>query len=174
MKLSWLGMRTSAILLLTFILILGFSSSFVTAAPTVQGVTVSKSGDHTILTLEINQTVGAGCYECELDVEYDEAYGVVTAVAVKLDGGEPIVQNVTASANAVITVIFDLGVLEGRPQAEISMYTQGEGWTPWFEPFEVPEFTLVPVVLLFVALTLSVVLLKLRRNSIVSCNRKNG
>ena len=171
MKMSWRGIDINAILLLTFILILGFSPSVVRAPPTLHSVIVSKSGDRTILTLEINQTVWEGCQECG---DYMPVNYVVTAVAVKLDGGEPIIQNITANENAVITVIFDLGVLESRPQAEISICTERGGWNPWFEPFEVPEFTLVPVVLLFVALTLSVVLLKLRRNLIISCNRKNG
>jgi hypothetical protein len=171
MKMSWRGIDISAILLLTFILILGSSSSVVRALPILHSVTVSESGDHTILTMEINQTVWEGCQECG---DYMLVNYVVTAVAVKLDGEEPIIQNITASENAVITVIFDLGVLESRPQAEIGICAESGGWTPWFEPFEVPEFTLVLVVLLFVALTSSLVLLKFRRNRIIPCNRKNG
>jgi hypothetical protein len=171
MKTSWRGRSITAILLLSF-LFLSFSPSIVRAPPVLHSVTVSESGDHTILTMEINQTVWEGCEACGCD--YSQVNYVVTAVAVKLDDGEPVVQNVTASEDAVITVIFDLGVLESRPQAEIRVCTESGGWAPWFESFEVPEFTLVPVVLLFVALTMSVALLKLGRNRVISCDWKNG
>jgi hypothetical protein len=155
--------RATVILLLAFVLFLSFSSDIAEAADVID-VRMSKRGDHTILTIDILVT----CWPTKVGVQLDE--GNIT----EYDIGDYTVSEeyVHLTALDVITVEVDIGVLE-----EPSMVKVAAGcdlvWGSFYDPVKVPEFPIVPVVMLFALLTLLAVILKLRIGNNVSCNRKN-
>jgi hypothetical protein len=142
-------LRVSAKLFCIIIVISSFSICMVSVAPVeaiipqVQDVTVWNSGGETILNITVYHTPLTSLHHVdtvEVDVE-----GNITSFPVDQPSTTFIVQT-------------NLGQITGTPSTRVRAHCTIDGWSPWSETFQVPEFSSLILLSIFIIATVVVVI----------------
>jgi hypothetical protein len=111
--------------------------------PQVQDVTVWNSGGETILNITVYHTPLTSLHhvdKVEVDVE-----GNITSFPVDQPSTTFIVQT-------------NLGQITGTPSTRVRAHCTIDGWSPWSETFQVPEFSSLILLSIFIIATVVVVI----------------
>ena len=115
--------------------------------PQVQELTVSNSGDNSLLDVTFYHTpVTASHYVNEVEVDVD---GVITSYQILQD-------------STTITAQINLGQVTGNPLVRARVHCTIDGWSSWSNQVTIPEFPSWAILPLILIATFSVIVVRER------------
>jgi hypothetical protein len=135
-------------LVISVLLIVSFATPVSAIVPQVTNVVVWNSGGDTILNVTVYH-----------DPETSSHY--VDEIEVDVNGAVQSFQ-VAVQPTTTFTIPCNLGPIEGTPSATVRAHCTLHGWSSWYGPLEIPEFSLL-VLLLTLTLVTSLAVFAFRK-----------